>query len=54
MTVISDVSIPKKVKCQPKQFIKTTNGVILEHQLVADAREQKGYFLLYKRNKGDV
>jgi hypothetical protein len=40
MTVISDVSMPKKVKRQPKHVIQTKNGVILERQLVADAREQ--------------
>ncbi|ELF3151664.1 phage head-tail adapter protein [Vibrio cholerae] len=40
VTVISDVSRPKKVKRQPKHIVKTVNGVILERQLVADAREQ--------------
>ncbi|APG80523.1 phage head-tail adapter protein [Citrobacter freundii] len=40
VTVISDVSRPKKVKRQPKQFVKTVNGVTLERQLVADARDQ--------------
>lgn len=40
VTVISDVSRPKKVKRQPKQFVKTVNGVTLERQLVAHAREQ--------------
>lgn len=40
VTLISDVSRPKKVKRQPKQFVKTANGVALDRQLVADAREQ--------------
>lgn len=40
MTLISDVSRPKKVKRQPNQFVKTANGVALDRQLVADAREQ--------------
>ncbi|MCW0135651.1 hypothetical protein OIU89_26440 [Escherichia coli] len=39
VTVISDVQT-KKVKRQPKQFVKTVNGVTLERQLVADARDQ--------------
>ncbi|WP_387691611.1 phage head-tail adapter protein [Photorhabdus sp. RM71S] len=40
VTIISDISRPKKVKRQPKDVVKTANGATFERKLVAEARDQ--------------
>lgn len=40
VTLISDVSRPKKRKWKPKHMVTTTNGIILDRELVRDASDQ--------------